>query len=201
MATYYGTYGQKVQYLASDPSDPQIGQVWYNSTSAVLKVRQEVTVNAWASGGNLNTARYGLAGGGTQTSAIAFAGSTTGGPGASLATEFYNGSTWTSVNSMNTANHRYGMGAGTQTSAVSAGGDEGAGNVTSATELWNGTSWTSNPTGLNTARFLGAGAGASSSSALAFGGDARPSAPVTAATCYGILEWYKLDNCWFIKYC
>jgi hypothetical protein len=50
MATYYGTYGQKVQYLASDPSDPQIGQVWYNSTSAVLKVRQLGTVNAWASG-------------------------------------------------------------------------------------------------------------------------------------------------------
>jgi hypothetical protein len=58
MATYYGTYGQKVQYLASDPSDPQIGQVWYNSTSATLKVRQEVATNAWASGGNLGTARY-----------------------------------------------------------------------------------------------------------------------------------------------
>jgi hypothetical protein len=57
MATYYGTYGQKVQYLASDPSDPQIGQVWYNSTSATLKVRQLSTVNAWASGGNLNTKR------------------------------------------------------------------------------------------------------------------------------------------------
>jgi hypothetical protein len=42
MATYYGTYGQKVQYLASDPSDPQIGQVWYNSTSATLKVRDQL---------------------------------------------------------------------------------------------------------------------------------------------------------------
>jgi hypothetical protein len=72
MATYYGTYGQKVQYLASDPSDPQIGQVWYNSTSAVLKVRQEVTVNAWASGGNLNTARHVLGGAGTTNSSFSF---------------------------------------------------------------------------------------------------------------------------------
>ena len=48
MATYYGTYGQKVQYLASDPSDPQTGQVWYNSTSAVLKVQSVTTAGAWA---------------------------------------------------------------------------------------------------------------------------------------------------------
>ena len=58
MATYYGTYGQKVQYLASDPSDPQIGQVWYNSTSAVLKVRGVTTAGTFASGGNLGTAVY-----------------------------------------------------------------------------------------------------------------------------------------------
>jgi hypothetical protein len=54
MATYYGTYGQKVQYLASDPSDPQTGQVWYNSTSATLKVQSATTAGAWATGGNLN---------------------------------------------------------------------------------------------------------------------------------------------------
>ena len=64
MATYYGTYGQKVQYLASDPSDPQIGQVWYNSTSAVLKVRSATTSAAFASGGNMNTARFFGAGAG-----------------------------------------------------------------------------------------------------------------------------------------
>ena len=74
MATYYGTYGQKVQYLASDPSDPQIGQVWYNSTSAVLKVRQSVATNAWASGGALGTGRYSLGGFGIQTAAVAVGG-------------------------------------------------------------------------------------------------------------------------------
>ena len=74
MTTYYGLYGQKVQYLASDPTDVQIGQVWYNSTSAVLKVRQVGTVNAWASGGSLNTGRYYGAAAGTQTSTLLFGG-------------------------------------------------------------------------------------------------------------------------------
>ena len=56
MATYYGTYGQKVQYLASDPASPQAGQVWFNSTSNLLKVAV-TQQGAWATGGNLATAR------------------------------------------------------------------------------------------------------------------------------------------------
>ena len=92
MATYYGTYGQKVQYLASDPSDPQTGQVWYNSTSAVLKVRSVTTSSAWAAGGNLNTARTEIAGAGdgTQTSALASGGAPTG-TTATSATEEWTG--------------------------------------------------------------------------------------------------------------
>ena len=95
MATYYGTYGQKVQYLASDPSDPQIGQVWYNSTSAVLKVRQVTTTGTWATGGNLNTTRRELANAGIQTAAIAFGGASA--TAVSSAAESYNGSSWTTA--------------------------------------------------------------------------------------------------------
>jgi len=89
MSDYYGLYGQKVQYLASDPTDVQIGQVWYNSTSATLKVRGVSTTGTFASGGNLNTARVGLgnANAGTQTATLAF-----GGSGTSTASESYNGS-------------------------------------------------------------------------------------------------------------
>ena len=88
MATYYGTYGQKVQYLASDPSDPQTGQVWYNSTSAVLKVRGVTSVGSYTTGGNLNTARGRLAGAGTQTVTVAFGGAT---PSVTAATEEWTG--------------------------------------------------------------------------------------------------------------
>jgi hypothetical protein len=61
MATYYGTYGQKVQYLASDPASPQAGQVWFNSTSNLLKVGV-TQQGAWATGGNLTTGRIFLGG-------------------------------------------------------------------------------------------------------------------------------------------
>ena len=37
MADYKGIKGFKVQSLASDPSSPLTGQIWYNTTSGVLK--------------------------------------------------------------------------------------------------------------------------------------------------------------------
>jgi hypothetical protein len=37
MAEYKGIKGFKVQYLSADPSNPIIGQTWYNSTSKDLK--------------------------------------------------------------------------------------------------------------------------------------------------------------------
>jgi hypothetical protein len=37
MATYKGIKGYKVQSLASDPSSPLTGQIWYNTTTNLLK--------------------------------------------------------------------------------------------------------------------------------------------------------------------
>jgi hypothetical protein len=51
MAEYKGIKGFKVQYLSADPSDPNIGQTWYNSTSKDLKYTGVTTAGAWASGG------------------------------------------------------------------------------------------------------------------------------------------------------
>ena len=171
MATYYGTYGQKVQYLASDPSDPQVGQVWYNSTSATLKVRSATTTGAWATGGNLTTARSGGASAGTQTEAL-YAGGNTGSYVAT--TEEYNGTSWGPGGNLNTA-RGYTAGAGTQTAAVVFGGFTPSSPTfsTSATEEYNGSSWASNPPGLGTARYGLAGCG-TQTSALAFGGTVPP---------------------------
>jgi hypothetical protein len=69
--------------------------------------------------GGLNTARYGLAGAGTQTAGLGFGGYTTANTGA---TEEYDGSTWTaSAGSLNTVRHYLGA-AGTQTAALAFGG-------------------------------------------------------------------------------
>jgi hypothetical protein len=74
MAEYKGIKGFKVQYLSADPSDPIIGQTWYNSTSKDLKYTGATAAGAWATGNNLNTARRQIAGCGTQTAGLAFGG-------------------------------------------------------------------------------------------------------------------------------
>jgi hypothetical protein len=100
MAEYKGIKGFKVQYLSADPSDPNIGQTWYNDTSKDLKYTSVTTAGAWATGGNLGTARTRGAGAGTQTAGLAIAGFTTSPTGA---TEEYNGATWTTGGTMGTA--------------------------------------------------------------------------------------------------
>jgi hypothetical protein len=52
MADYKGIKGFKVQYLSADPSNPIIGQTWYNSTSKDLKYTGATTAGAWATGNN-----------------------------------------------------------------------------------------------------------------------------------------------------
>ena len=108
MATYKGVKGFTIQSLSADPPTPIAGQVWYNSTSQVLKGYANVT-GAWSAGGNLNTARRGIMGIGSQTAAL--------GCGGVLMTnivEAYNGSTWTEVADLGTARYM-GAPSGTQT--------------------------------------------------------------------------------------
>jgi hypothetical protein len=88
MAEYKGIKGFKVQYLSADPSNPIIGQTWYNSTSKDLKYTSVTTAGSWATGNNMNTARNNLAGAGTQTAGLGFGG----GPSPiTAATEEYDG--------------------------------------------------------------------------------------------------------------
>ena len=57
MATYKGIQGYSVQKLSSDPTASEaVGQLWYNSSTGKFKVGVQAA-GAWASGGNLNTAR------------------------------------------------------------------------------------------------------------------------------------------------
>jgi hypothetical protein len=138
MADYKGIKGFKVQYLSADPSNPIIGQTWYNSPSKDLKYTG-VTAATWATGGNLNTAGYQAAGFGTQTDAV-MAGRTP----LSTAVEEYNGTSWTSVTSYPSPTVSGNRGFGVQTAGVSVGGEGGAPIVTrSDTQEYNGSTWTS----------------------------------------------------------
>jgi len=138
MTTFKEIRGTAIEVLSSDPSNPELGQIWYNSSSGTLKGYVFATVNAWASGGNLNTGRESLGGTGTQTAALAFAGGTV--PTYSTATESYNGTSWTSLNPVNTGRGIFGN-AGTQGASFMFGGQLPSTNQSQATENWNGTSW------------------------------------------------------------
>ena len=169
MTTYKEIRGTNIEAVASDPSNPVEGQVWYNTTTNVVK-GLSFNSGTWATSGNLNTARRFPGGAGTQEAALGFGG----GPPATAVTELYNGSNWTEVNDLNTARNQL-AGLGTQPSALAFGG-EGPPNL-AITELWNGSSW-SEQSDLNAAiRFQG-GAG-TTTAGLSFGGD---NGPVTAAT-------------------
>jgi hypothetical protein len=100
MTDYINIKGQNIEVVSSDPSNPTLGQIWYNSTSQTLK-GLGFAAGSWASATSMNTARTDPAGAGTQTEALAFGGLTPGGP--TGATEAYNGTSWTAGGSLNTA--------------------------------------------------------------------------------------------------
>jgi hypothetical protein len=130
---------------------------------------------AWASGGNLSTARYALAGSGTQTAGLAFGGYSTDN---STATEEYDGSAWAAGGNLNTARRNI-SGFGIQTASIAAGGASPGGN-SNAAESYNGSTWTS-VNNMNTARGRLAAANASPQTAgLIFAGSTGPA--LSAAT-------------------
>ncbi len=165
MATYKEIFGTNIEVLASDPSNPVEGQVWYNSTDNVVKGASVTTAGSWATSGSLNTARDSLGGtGATKDAALAFGGGPPPAPTAIAITESYNGTAWTEVSDLN-SQRALTAGAGTYTSAIASGGDQYSG----VSESWNGTSWTSLANSPNTGGTQ-AGAGADNTNALFFGG-------------------------------
>jgi hypothetical protein len=170
MTTYYETYGQKVQYLASDPAAPEIGQVWYNSTSATLKVRTATTSGTWATSPNLNAISRAGGAAGIKTAALTFGATGTPGSAPTLISQSWNDTVWTTTPSLPRGGD-YTSGFGTQTSAVSAGDGRPVG--ANYSNIWNGTSWTA--TG-NTTQYgyAGVGLGIQTAGMLASRSDGGP---------------------------
>jgi hypothetical protein len=120
MAEYINIKGQNIEVVASDPANPTLGQIWYNSTSNTLKGGGVTTAGAWATGGNLPSPLYSGAGAGTQTAALMFGGV---GPGGnSNVTYEYNGTSWTPSNNLNRTTQQL-AGGGTQTAGLAFGGE------------------------------------------------------------------------------
>jgi len=169
MVAYTGIQGQNILIVSSDPSNPVEGQIWYNSTSNLLKGYQFATVNAWASGGTLGVP-LGLGGQvGTQTAAVVVGGGPYVDSAISGKTQLYNGTSWTTSPASTNTIRQYIALFGLQTAAIAFGGENGAPvYAINSSESWNGTSWTNTNT-LPTTIAAGQGVG-TQTAGLAMGG-------------------------------
>jgi len=189
MTTFKGIRGTTIEVLSSDPTTPEEGQIWYNSSSGTLKGYVLANVNAWSSGGNLNTARGAITGSGTRNAAIMVTGEVPGTPGESNATELYNGSTWTTSPAVTNTKRRYGRYSGTQTAGLVFGGLAPTG-ITNATESWNGSTWTTLPATMVTSRTnFGASSNGTQTATLAFGGSDNVSSTLSSTESYNGTSW------------
>ena len=62
MATYKEIRGSQIEAVATDPSNPVEGQVWYNTTSNVLKGRSSSPAGSWSSANSSKIARTEIGG-------------------------------------------------------------------------------------------------------------------------------------------
>ena len=129
MADYKAIKGFTIQSVSSDPSNPIMGQVWYNTTTGKLKGGGAA---AWATGNTYNDRRYAMAGAGTQTAAGIASGYAPGAPGVTVNHEQYDGTSWSELANVSTARFHMYTGAGTTTAALFAGGTKDPGNADEA---------------------------------------------------------------------
>ena len=175
MATYKDIKGTSVQIVSSDPSNPVIGQIWYNTSSNTLK-GFELQLEAWTTAAPFtgvnpdSNSKSDPCGAGTQTAALMFG--SLDAPNTIYTLE-YNGTSWTTGGDMGTQRTRL-SGGGTQTAAFAAGGKNPSNSVTATCEEYNGTAWTGGGN-MNTAREELAAAGIQTAG-LIFGGDVDPAA-------------------------
>jgi hypothetical protein len=172
MAAYKTLKGQSIKQVSSDPTNPVVGEIWYNTTIGVLKVYKDIG-GAIASGGNLNTGRRNLAGAGTQTAGLAIGG----GPTSIANVEEYNGTAWSEETDIPQATQQIAA-AGTQTSALAFGGQvvPPFGDIQNETYEYDGSSWT-NGGGMGTGRYNLAGCGTQTAGLATGGTTVNPSPP------------------------
>jgi hypothetical protein len=196
MTTFKEIRGTAIQVVSSDPSNPETGQIWYNSSSGTLKGYVFATVNAWASGGNLNTKRQSAQNGavGTQNASIEAGGLNPAASPTSVTNfELYNGTSWTNSPQSLPSVRNSGCSFGSQTAAVLAGGDNGPAYI-NTTVIWNGSTWS--PSGnMNTTRGASiAGYGTQTAGLGAGGYNASPSADSVATESFNGTSWTTVNS-------
>jgi len=186
MTAYTGIQGQNILIVSSDPANPVEGQIWYNTTSNTLKDYQNVVVAAaWASGGNLNTARSQISALGADATNVLNVGGYAYGPNTYVDNvEQYNGTSWTAQTGTPTSLGFRSSG-GTVTAGIVMGGHDNSSPTQCIT--WNGTSW-SIVGSLNSGGFGSFGNG-SQTAAFLVGSSEPPLRPNTQTETWNGTSW------------
>ena len=167
-----------------------------NNVEEYNKSINVITGAAWASGGNLNTARYQHAGAGSTPAGLVFGGRKETSPSANYNnSEEYDGTSWTEGNNLNTA--RFGLyGIGTQTAGLACGGRTTPA-VVDNSEEYDGTSYTEG-NNLASARHGGASAGTQTAGLIFNGTNVTAPAPgnmTTTSQSYDGTSWTATNSC------
>jgi len=185
MTTYKGIQGYNIDAVSADPPNPQEGQLWYNTTTDLLKYA--TGSGAWSVGGTLAGGRYAPGQWGTQTASMITGG---GYPGIVSTTEEYNGSSWSSSPAL-IANRTFNfIAVGTTASAMVAAGNVGPpSNATmNSTETWNNVAWSTSPA-TTTVSVSGVSCAGLKPSALGFGGG-----PSTQSMAWDDTSWAATNS-------
>ena len=144
---------------------------------------EEYNGTAWTTGNTMGTARYRLAGNGTQTAALGAGGYVYPSTTNNTETEEYDGTNWSSGGAL-PEGKKGPRSWGAQTDAVLTGGSKPPSNTAiTATINYDGSSWSSNPASLATGRMqMGASTGTSTDSAVISGGQNSGASAVLSVT-------------------
>jgi len=188
MAEYQAIKGFQVQARTEDPDNPILGDFYYNSTTGQYKNISGDLTGSWASGGNMNTNRYGAGTWGVSTAALAASGES--GPPWTQPTvvESYNGSAWSEIAEVNTGRYTGASLGQVYTAALYASGYQST--YTTAVEQWNGSSWTEKAEMNNPGYSFMGGAG-TSTAGLAVGGNRNPAVPPSPGANSAMVEYWN----------
>jgi len=182
MSTYKAIKGQNIRVVSSDPSNLVLGDVWYNSTTNLVKAYAQQA--SWSLTGDISAGRCMSFVGGTKD-----AGWIAGGrPGNQTVSQDWDGTSFAVGNSLNTGSNSGGK-AGLFNSGLRAGGNGGG--LTS--EEYDGATWTAGGT-MNTARRdLAAGVMGTQTAGLAVAGRIGGTA-TNAIEEYNGSSWTSVTN-------
>jgi len=152
-----------VPSIAGDKSPASAGDMWYNSSTNVL--RCYLPVAAWSAGGDMAVVRYGSYGCGTESASLVAGGSDAVSQNWGT-TEEYDGSSWSAGGDISSTNVDHIM-VGNLTDAIRTAGYTGS--FVTTTETYNGTAWSAG-TAVTAGYSKSAGFGSSSTSAAICGG-------------------------------